>query len=242
MTTLMPTLALSALLATAAAAPALSQTATADRAFEATTLNLSADGEVKVVPDQATITLGVQTKAATAAEAMAGNAAQMNQLVAAIRRAGVADRDIQTAQISVSAQYDYQQNQSPRLTGYLATNDLSITVTDLKRLGPTIDAATAAGANQINGVSFGLKNPAAAEDAARRAAVDALKAKADLYAQATGYRLTRLINLSEGGGSASQPIQARGMMYAAAAKAPTPVSAGELTIRISINGLYELGR
>jgi uncharacterized protein YggE len=243
MKTLSTALALTALLATTAApALALAQAAPADRAFEATTLNLSAGGEVKATPDQAVITLGVQTKAATAAEAMAGDAAQMNQVMAALRRAGLTDRDIQTSNISLNAQYDYQQNQPPRLTGYMASNDVTITVNDLKRVGATLDAVVSAGANQINGISFGLKDPAAAEDAARRAAVVALRAKADLYAQATGYKVTRLINLSEGGGYVASPPRVFAMAKAMPGGAPTPVSAGELTVRIDVTGIYELGR
>ena len=235
----MKTSTLAALLATTAvSAPALAQTA--DPAFAATTLNLTADGEVKAAPDQATITLGVQEKAATAAQAMAADAAQMTKVMAALRRAGLGDRDIQTSNISLSAQYDYEQNQPPRLTGYLASNDVTITVNDLKHLGPTLDAVVAAGANQINGVSFGLKDPLAAEDVARRAAVTALRAKADLYAQATGYHVSRLVNLSEGGGYSPGPV--RVMAMAKAPGASTPVSAGELTVRISVSGLYELAR
>ena len=237
---LTPALALAALLATTAvAAPALAQSASADPAFAATTLNLTADGEVKAAPDEATITLGVQTKAATAGQAMTENAARMYQVMAALRRAGIADRDVQTSNINLSAEYDYQQNQPPRLTGYAASNDVTITVNDLKRLGGALDAVVAAGANQINGVSFGLKDPLAAEDAARRAAVTALRAKADLYAQATGYHVARLVNLSEGGGYSPGPVR---VMAMAKAPAPTPVSAGELTVRISVTGVYELGR
>ena len=237
---LTPALALGALLAiTAATAPALAQGAPTDRAFEATTLNLTADGEVRAAPDQATITLGVQTKAANAAGAMAANATQMNQVMAALRRAGVADRDIQTSNISLSAEYDYQQNQPPRLNGYAAANDVTITVADLKRLGGVLDAVVAGGANQINGIVFGLKNPLAAEDAARKAAVAALRAKADLYALAAGYHVSRLVNLSEGGGYAPGPV---GVMAMAKAQDATPISAGELTVRISVTGLYELAR
>ncbi len=243
MNTLASALALAALLATAAAAPALAQTAaSASRAFDATTLNLSAYGEVKAAPDQATITLGVQTKSPTAAQAMAGNAAQMTQVLAALRQAGITERDVQTSNISVSAQYLYQAGQPQKLTGYLAANDVTVRVADLKRLGPTIDAVVTAGANQINGVSFGLKDPHAAEDAARRAAVAALRAKADLYAQATGYHVTRLVNLSESGGYAPAPMRIMAMDAGFAAPPPTPVSAGELTVRVSVTGVYELAR
>jgi len=202
-------------------------------------LNLSAYGETKVAPDEATITLGVQTKAATAAEALSQNAIQMNRVVAALHAAGLADKAIQTTNLSLDPQYVYNQNQPPQLTGYQASNDVQITVDDLSKLGRTIDAVVGAGANQVNGISFGLKNPDAASDAARLAAVRALKAKADLYAGATGYHLGRLISLSEGGGYTPSPIRPMMAMAKMSAEA-TPVSPGELTVRIDISGLYEL--
>ena len=99
---------------------------------------------------------------------------------------------------------------------------------------------TAAGANQINGISFGLKDSSAAEDQARLAAVRALRAKAELYAGATGYRVSRLVSLSEGGGAEPSPVVP--MMMARTAVAKTPVAAGELTVRIDVNGVYELAR
>ena len=211
-------------------------------AFQATTLSISAYGEVKTAPDQASITLGVQTSAATAAQAMADNAQRMSQVTAALRRQGVADKDIQTSNISLSAQYDYEQNKSPRLTGYQASNEVTIIVDDLRKLGPAIDAVTAAGANQINGVAFGLKDPQAAEDQARLKAVQALQAKAQLYASAAGYRIGRLVNLSEGGGSQAVPYAPKMVAMAAVRQAPTPVEAGELTVRADVSGLYELTR
>jgi uncharacterized protein len=213
----------------------------AERAFEATTLSLDAHGQVEVAPDRASITLGVQTHAPTAAEAMARNAGQMNAVLTALRKAGVAERNVRTSTLSLSADYAYPQNKPPELTGYAAGDDVTVIVDDLARLGPVIDAVTAAGANQINGVSFGLKDPAAAEDAARLAAVKALSAKAALYAEATGYHLARLVNLSEAGGYAPpQPVRA--VMYMAKAAAPTPIAAGELTVRIDVTGLYELAK
>ncbi|HEX4195946.1 MAG TPA: SIMPL domain-containing protein [Caulobacteraceae bacterium] len=208
--------------------------------FDVTTLSLSAHGETRIVPDQATVTLGVQTTAPVAAEAMRENAARMSAVTEAVRRAGVADRDIQTSNLSLSAQYVYAQNEPAKLTGYQASNDVTITVEDLTRLGPVIDAVTAAGANQINGIGFGLKDSGAAEDQARLAAVKALRSKAELYAGATGYHVARLVNLSEGGGYAPGPAQP--LMRAAVARAPTPVSAGELTVGIDVTGLYELAK
>ena len=235
--------ALAAVAILASAGVGRAQTAAdGDAAFRATTLSISAFGEVKAAPDKATITLGVQTSAPTAAQAMSDNAARMTAVVAALRKQGLADRDIQTSNLNLSAQYDYEQNKPPRLTGYQASNDVTIAVNDIKRLGPTIDAVTAAGVNQINGVGFGLKDAQAAEDQARLKAVQALQAKAQLYAGATGYRIGRLVNLSEGGGAQPMPFAPKMVTVTAVRAASTPVEAGELTVRADVSGLYELTR
>ena len=243
MKSLVPAAAFAAVLLLASAPAALAQGGAEDAAlFRATTLNMSASGEVKAAPDMATITLGVQTEAATASDAMAQNATRMSRIVAALKAAGLADKDIQTSNISLDAQYDYQQNQPPKLRGYQASNTVLITVYDVSRLGRTLDAVTTAGANQINGIGFGLKDPSAAEDQARLKAVKALQAKAELYAGAVGYRVARLVNLSEGGGYVPSPPRPMFMRAAKADAESTPVQAGELSVRIEVNGVYELGR
>ncbi|WP_068874267.1 MULTISPECIES: SIMPL domain-containing protein [unclassified Phenylobacterium] len=247
MKTLMRATAIGLALAVTAAAPAaLAQAAppAADTMFRATTLNLAAYGETKVAPDMATITLGVMTEGKTAAEAMQANAARMNAVVASLRKAGIPDKDIQTSNLNLNPQYRYQENQPPVLVGYQASNNVTVTVNDLKRLGPAVDATVNAGANQVHGISFGLSDPTAAENAAREAAVKALAAKADLYAKATGHRISRLVSLSEGGGYAPQPPMPM-VAYAAKremADAGTSISAGEMKVRIDISGLYELAR
>lgn len=211
---------------------------------ERPSLNLSAYGEVKAAPDMATINFAVVTEATTAAEAMSQNATRMNQVMAALRRAGISERDIQTSGLNLSAQYDYVQNEPPRLRGYQATNQVTVIINDLTKVGSTADAVVAAGVNQINGISFGLKNPTAAENQARQIAVRNLQAKAALYSQALGVELGGIRSLSEGGGYAPQPP--RPMMYARAEMAMdsggTAVSAGELTVRIDITGIYDLNR
>lgn len=248
MKTLLRATALSGLLLTAAAgapAAALAQTATpaAESMFRATTLNLSAYGEVKAEPDMATITFGVMTEARAASGAMAANRTRMTQVMAALRKAGIAERDIQTSALSLSAQYAYEPNERPKLTGYQASNQVTVTVNDLGGVGSAIDAVVAAGVNNVNGISFGLKDPSAAENDARRKAVKALAAKADLYAQATGHRVGRLVTLSEGGGyTPPPPPMPPMMMRMEKADASTPIQPGQLTVRIDISGLYELTR
>ena len=242
-------MAAAALLAAAPAAMAQSQPAggapmviqaVADRPA----LNLSAYGEVKTAPDMATISFGVVTEASTAAEAMRLNATRMTQVMAALRRAGIAERDVQTSGLNLSAQYDYVQNEPPRLRGYQANNRVTVIINDLEAVGTTADAVVAAGVNQIDGISFGLKDPTTAENRARQIAVRNLQAKAALYADALGVGLGGIRSLSEGGGYSPRPPQP---MYARAEMAmdsggSTPVAAGELTVRIDITGVYDLNR
>ena len=225
-----------------AAAPALAQ-GDSDAAFKATTFSLSAYGETRVAPDMATITLGVQTEAATAGEALKANGLRMNQVMAALKKAGIAERDIQTSNLNLNAQYAYEQNQPPRLTGYQASNQVTITVRDLAKLGATVDATVGAGANTVNGISFGLANPQAAEDAARLEAVKALQAKAELYGRATGYKAWRLVNLNEGGGytPAPPPMPVYAMAKREMADS-TSIASGELKVRIDVNAVYEASK
>jgi len=224
-----------------AAAPALAQ---ADTAFKATTFNLSAYGETRIAPDMATINLGVQTDAPTAAEALKANGARMNQVLAALKKAGIAERDIQTSNLNLNAQYAYEQNQPPKLTGYQASNQVTITVRDLTKLGAAVDATVNAGANTVNGISFGLATPQAAEDAARLEAVKALQAKAELYGRATGYKAVRLVNLSEGGGytPAPPPMPVYAMAMKREMSDATSVSAGELRVRVDVSAVYEAAK
>lgn len=223
-----------------AAQVAFAQTAPASP-FQATTLNLTAEGEVMAAPDMATINMGVQTEAPTAAQALAANAEQMTRVLAALKRAGLADKDIRTSQLSVNPKYVYEQNQPPKLTGYDASNQVTVIARDLKRLGPTVDAAVGAGATNVNSISFGLIDPTAAQDAARLAAVKALQAKAALYAQALGHPVVRLVSLTEGGGYAAPPPAPPPMAFASR-KASTPVSPGEMEVRIEVSAVYELAR
>lgn len=245
MKTLFRAAALAGLMATAAlpiAAQAQPAPA-ADSLFRATTFNLSAYGETRVAPDMATINLGVMTEAQSAAEAMRSNAAKMTEVMRALGKAGIAAKDVQTSNLNLSAQYQYEQNQPPKLTGYQASNQVTVRVMDLARLGPAVDAVVASGANQVNGISFGLDDPTAAENAARQEAVKALSAKADLYAKATGYRVSRLVSLSEGGGySAPPPMPMMAMAKRESFDAGTPVAGGQLSVRVDVTGLYELTR
>jgi hypothetical protein len=212
-----------------------------DATFAATTLDLAAYGEVRAPPDMADINLGVDSTAPSAAAAVQANAARMSQVIAALKAAGVSDGDIRTSQLNLSPQYAETPNQPQRLTGYQASNQVDVQVRDLPNLGRVVDAVVAAGANNIGQLSFGLANPVPVENSARVAAVKALEDKAALYARATGYRIGRLVNLSEG--ASYRPVGPMPMMaLAARAEAPTPVETGEVKVRIDVTGVFELAK
>jgi uncharacterized protein YggE len=224
----------------AGAGPALAQPMADDARFAATTLDISAEGEARVAPDMATITLGVSHQAPSAQAAMAAVNADMGKVVDAIRGAGIEARQIQTSAVNLNPQYVYEPNKPARLTGYTASNEVRVTVLDLARLGPTLDAVVGAGATNVGQVSFGLRSRVAAENAARLAAVKALDDKATLYADAAGYHVKRLVSLSEGGGYVPGPPVPLFRAQAMAAAAPTPVETGELDVKITVSGEFEL--
>ena len=151
----------------------------------------------------------------------------MTATLSAVKAQGVMEKDIQTTGLSLNPQYVFHDGDPRRLTGYQALNNVTVTVRDLTRLGAAVDAVVAAGANQVNGIAFGLADPQTAENEARRAAMKALQAKATLYAEASGYRLDRLVSLSDTAG-AVQPIMVTAMRRMAVAS--TPTEAGELDV------------
>lgn len=206
---------------------------------EGTLLTISAEGKSEAAPDMAAISLGVTTDGATAAAALAANSQRMNALVQALRRAGIAERDVQTSNVSVNPQYAYVENENPRVTGYQANNTVTARVRALDTLGRTIDAAVAAGGNTVNGVSFSHQDPDAQLDVARRDAAAEARRRADLYAQAFGLRVERAISISEGGGYAP-PMPMVMMDARMSAGAETSISPGEITTSVSVSVTYEL--
>ncbi len=209
---------------------------------QATTLSLSAEGRVERAPDVADMSAGVVTQAGTASAALAENSTRMARVVAALKTAGVAERDIQTSGISLHPQYRYGDNQPPQLIGYQASNNVNVRVRDLARMGRVIDTLVAQGANQINGPSFQIDKPDAALDEARTAAVQKAVARANLYARAAGMKIRRIVQITEGGGYSPpvpMPIMARAAMAETKADS-TPVAPGEVALTVSVNMTFEL--
>ena len=140
---------------------ALAQQATINQTITGTRLDISATGDVTRVPDLATISAGVVSRAATATAAMQQTASRMARVREALRKAGIADRDIQTSNISLNPDYRYVQDQAPKLTGYTASNQVNVRFRDVERTGDILDALVAEGANQINGPSLTIDKPLA---------------------------------------------------------------------------------
>ncbi|MFC3659121.1 SIMPL domain-containing protein [Luteimonas notoginsengisoli] len=211
---------------------------------DGTLLSVSAHAEASRVPDVASLSTGVVTQAADANAALAANAKQMNQVMAAIKAAGIAEKDIQTSGINVSPQYKYTDNQPPAITGYQASNTVSIKVREIGKLGEVLDALVASGANQVNGPSFEIDEPEAVYDEARRAALEKARQRAQMYAKSLDLKVRRIVSISEGGGfQPPQPMMMRMAKAEAfdAAGAP-PVSPGETTLTANLDVVFELGR
>jgi uncharacterized protein YggE len=210
-------------------------------ASDATLLSVSARGEASRAPDVATASAGVVTQAADANTAMRENAAQMTRVMAAIRAAGVAEKDIQTSGISINPTYRHVENEEPRISGYSASNTVNLKVRDIRKLGEVLDALVASGANNVNGPSFGIDQPDAVYDEARRKALEQARARAGMYAETLGLRVRRIVSISEGGGM--QPPRPMYAMRAMAMDAEsTPVAPGENTLEANLEVVFELGR
>lgn len=205
------------------------------------TLSLTASGEVSAAPDMATVSFGVLTVSKTASEAMKANNIRMNQVMAALKSAGIDAKDIQTSSLNLSPQYTYPDNQTPKLSGYQASNQVSVRVNDLARTGPVIDAVIAAGVNQIDSISFGLKDDSAILDKARQQAVANLNQRANLYAQAFGLKIKRVLTISENSPVYNPPMPMAAMRFKAAeADASTPVANGEMQMSVQVSATWEL--
>ena len=161
-------------------APAAAQQASITQTIAGTRLDINATGEVTRVPDIAIITAGVVTRSPSATTALQDAADRMQRVVTALKRAGVAERDIQTSSVSLNPEYRYPENQSPQLTGYTASNQLTIRFRDIRNSGKILDALVAQGANQINGPNLTIDKPEAALDEARANAIAAGRARAEL--------------------------------------------------------------
>ena len=208
-------------------------------AAETRTIAMAGHGEVKAAPDQVQITAGVMTSAPTAAQALTANTARMKGVFGALEKMGVPARNIQTTNFSISPQYTGgNNNERPRLTGYQVHNNVSVRLDDVSRLGAALDALVTAGANQMNGINWSIREPAPMLAKARAEAIADAKLRAETYAKAAGVTLGPIQSISEGG--AAMPPRPMYRAMAMQADSAVPVAAGEESLAADVSGVWEI--
>jgi uncharacterized protein YggE len=203
------------------------------------TLSVTGEGEMRGVPNQAQISAGVVTNAKTAGEALAANSKAMGAVFATLKKFGIPDKSMQTSGFSVSPQYppDRDGSDGAKIVGYQVSNDVFVTVDDLHKLGPALDALVASGANNIGGISFTIRDPKPLMAQARAAAVQDAIARAQTYAKAAGQQLGAILSIQESSSDYPRPMAMAGMMRAAAS---VPVAAGEQSITANVSVTWAL--
>lgn len=203
-------------------------------------ITVSGEGEARAVPDRAMITVGVQSRAATAAVAAAENARKQTAILDTLRRLGFAPEQLTTANYNVSPEMQYdQQGQRPRVIGYVVSNTVRVDVRRLAQTGAVIDAALARGANEVHGLNFYLSNPAPARQTAIADGVARARADAEALARAAGGRVGQLLELST---AAPGPVLFQKSMMAdargGAESIATPISVGEEVVRATVHARW----
>lgn len=204
-------------------------------------LTVGGQGQATTQPDLATIGLGVSTRAATAAEAMAKNAEAQAKVIETLKTAGIEARDIQTSALNLAPVMDYADNgQPPKLTGYAAQNSVTVRMRDIAGLGALLDKLIASGSNELGGISFSREDMTATENEARVKAVADARRRAEIMAEAAGMQLGPLMALSDvvmDNGTMPMPRMA---MAAEAKMGAAPIEAGELAVTTSVTAVYGL--
>jgi uncharacterized protein YggE len=197
-------------------------------------VTVTGEATIAVAPDTAMMRIGVSSQDKTARDASETNAKQMTSVLNAIKGAGVADRDIQTSRLSLQPQYDPNKGGTARLTGFQASNQVTVRIRDIDKLPAILDRAISAGANEMSGIEFVVSEQSKLLDQARDDAIADARRKAELYAKAAGAKLGHVVSITEEG-SAPPPRPMQAMRAGA-----VPIAPGEQTLRAMVTVSYEL--
>src|SRR6478672_7316735 len=213
-----------------------------DSAAKVHFVRASGEATVRAKPDRAQISIGVVTQAPTAQAASAQNATQTAAVLDAVKRGLDSSGEIKTSGYSISPQYQYTNGRPPKITGYQASNTVLTTVNDLSLTGKVIDAANEAGANEITGISFSLRDDNAIR--AQALAEAALKARsaAEAIAKALNVQITAVLEADTTEAPIVRPMNKGFAMMAegAAPRAPTPIEPGDLDVHASVTVTFEV--
>lgn len=205
------------------------------------TVTVSGTGRAIVTPDRFTFSVGVTTVAPTVEEAITENNRRTASVIAALKRAGAQDRDIQTSQFSIHPQQDYQQGKLPRILGYQVSNNVTVRSEKINDAGRLLGVAVAAGVNNSSGINFEVSDPARGRDLGLKAAFDDARAKAALLAQAAGRTLGRAVTITEGGQGVPPPQPyMRAMAMEAQVAADVPIESGTQELTFTISATFAL--
>ena len=207
---------------------------------DATRVMVTGDSLVQAQPDTATITLAVVTQAKLAITAQRDNASKTEAVVNALKSGGGAGAEIKTSGYSLQPQRLYKEGQPPTITGYEARNTITVTLSDLTKVGVVIDAASQAGANDIGSIAFTLRQDQTARNQALKAATREAVSKAEVIAQALGGRLTQITEVQEQGFQRPQPILQNESLMMRSAAPTTPVQVGSLDISSRVQLIAEI--
>ncbi len=209
------------------------------------TISVSGEGDASIAPDMAILSFSVVKQAETAAAALADNSKSMGEVQAALKAAGIADRDMQTTNFSVQPVYKQFEPKDgvfvpPEITGYQVTNGLTVRVRDLKKLGEILDSSVKLGINQGGDITFTNDDPDAAVADARKKAVENAIAKAKTLSEAAGVKVGRVIEINE---NAPRPLPVPAPMMRASMMEKSdsvPIAAGENTYKVTVNVTFAL--
>lgn len=216
------------------------QTVTGGESKRLTRVMVAGDSIVQATPDTAIITVSVVTQSKRALDAQEQNATKSDAVVRALKAAAGAGAEVKTSGYSLQPQRVYRENQPPTITGYEARNSVTVTLSDLTKVGAIIDATAQAGANDISGISFTLRRDRPARDEALTQATREAVAKAQVIAQALGGRLVRIVEVQEEGLSRPIPMYDAKMEVSRVAAAQTPIEVGTLDITSRVQLIAEV--
>ncbi len=203
--------------------PAAREDAPTGEAALQNAIHVSGEGRVSAEPDMAQINVGVETRSVTAQRAVTQNAADMNRVMGALAELGIDEEDIQTTDFSIRPEVDFREDRGSRVVGYVVTNSVRVKIRDVEQAGDVLDAVTAAGANQIFGITFTVEDPRPIQEQARTLAVEAARDKAEALADAAGVRLGELLSMSE--------IEFGGPVFVERAAAPMEAIGGGIAVQ-----------
>jgi len=204
------------------------------------TITVTGEGQVAAAPDMAMISVGVTSQAATASAALLETSTATARVLGRLKAAGIEARDLQTQGLSLSPMWQQRNDQinAPKISGYVASNTIRVRQRELSKLGDTLDSTVGQGANQFNGLSFGLQDPRPTTDAARREAVKDALSRANLYAAAAGVELGQILSISEPSNNAVPEMA----LARFAASDGVPIAEGELMVTASVTIVFAISQ